>query len=74
MTQQAGNVLVSIGIRADSILLNRARIPVYTAIRVFTVIVAGGLGWCWPGPGACHCAKLTEQTSRLSGGPSRCPR
>ena len=29
---QQGGVLVSIGIRADSILLSRARIPLYTAV------------------------------------------
>lgn len=61
MTQQAGNVLVSIGIRADSILLNRARIPVYTAVGVFTVIVAGGLGWLLAGPAVRPLRKLTEQ-------------
>ncbi len=73
MTQQAGNVLVSIGIRADSILLNRARIPVYTAVGVFTVIVAGGLGWLLAGPAVRPLRKLTEQTSRLSGGTEQMP-
>ena len=29
---QGGDVLVSVGIRADSILLDRARIPLYTVV------------------------------------------
>lgn len=73
MTQQAGNVLVSIGIRADSILLNRARIPFYTAVGVFTVIVAGGLGWLLAGPAVRPLRKLTEQTTRLGGGNEQMP-
>lgn len=73
MTQQAGNVLVSIGIRADSILLNRARIPFYTAVGVFTVIVAGGLGWLLAGPAVRPLRKLTEQTTRLGGGSEQMP-
>ena len=73
MTQQAGNVLVSIGIRADSILLNRARIPFYTAVGVFTVIVAGGLGWLLAGPAVRPLRRLTEQTTRLGGGNEQMP-
>lgn len=73
MTQQAGNVLVSIGIRADSILLSRARIPFYTAVGVFTVIVAGGLGWVLAGPAVRPLRKLTEQTTRLGGGNEQMP-
>jgi len=34
---QQGGVLMSVGIRADSVLLNRARIPLYTAVGVVTV-------------------------------------
>ena len=33
---QEGGVVMSVGIRADSILLNRARIPLYTAVGVAT--------------------------------------
>jgi len=33
---QQGGVLMSVGIRADSILLNRARIPLYTAVGLVT--------------------------------------
>ena len=48
---QQGGVLMSVGIRADSILLNPARIPVYTAVGVVTVLIAAGLGWLLAGPG-----------------------
>src|ERR1700738_2561568 len=41
---QHGGVLMSVGIRADSILLNRARIPLYTAVRLVSVLFPGGLG------------------------------
>ena len=37
---QHGGVLMSVGIRADSILLSRARIPLYTAVGVVTVLFA----------------------------------
>ena len=47
---QQGGVLMSVGIRADSILLNRARIPLYTAVGVVTVLIAAGLGWLLAGP------------------------
>ena len=43
--EQEGGVLMSIGIRADSILLSPARIPLYTVVGVGTVLIAAGLGW-----------------------------
>jgi two-component system, OmpR family, sensor histidine kinase PrrB len=66
--EQEGGVLVSIGIRADSILLNRARIPLYTAIGAVTVLVAGGLGWLLAGPAIRPLRKLTQQTRQLGQG------
>ena len=47
---QEGGVLMSIGIRADSILLNSARVPAYIAVGVVTVLIAAGLGWLLAGP------------------------
>ncbi len=41
---QQGGVLISIGIRADSILLSRARIPFYVAVGLVTVLIAAGRG------------------------------
>lgn len=70
---QAGGVLVSIGIRADSILLSRARIPVYTAVGVVTVLIAGGLGWLLAGPAIRPLRKLTEHTSKLGKGTDDLP-
>jgi two-component system sensor histidine kinase PrrB len=60
-----GVLLVSIGIRADSILLNRARIPLYATIGIGAVLIAGGLGWLLGGAASRPLRRLTEQTRRL---------
>jgi two-component system, OmpR family, sensor histidine kinase PrrB len=65
---QNGGLLVSVGIRADSILLNRARIPLYAAIGVGAVLIAAGLGWLLGGAAIRPLRKLTEQTMRLGKG------
>ncbi|MBS1691599.1 MAG: HAMP domain-containing histidine kinase [Actinobacteria bacterium] len=70
---QAGGVLVSIGIRADSILLSRARIPLYTAVGLATVLIAGGVGWLLAGPAIRPLRKLTEHTSKLGTGTDEMP-
>lgn len=62
---QQGGVLMSVGIRADSVLLNRARIPLYTAVGVVTVLIAAGLGWLLAGPAIRPLRRLTEHTKRL---------
>ncbi len=83
MDQQGGGVLLSIGIRADSILLSQARIPIYLAVGVLTVLVAGGFGWLLAGPAVRPLRRLTEQTKLLGNGAKsgaqmprrhRCPR
>jgi signal transduction histidine kinase len=63
--EQQGGVLMSVGIRADSILLNRARIPAYTLVGVVTVLIAAGLGWLLAGPAIRPLRRLTEHTKRL---------
>ncbi|MDZ5086782.1 HAMP domain-containing histidine kinase [Mycolicibacterium parafortuitum] len=63
--EQDGGLLMSIGIRADSILLNRARVPLYIAVGVMTVLIAAGLGWLLAGPAIRPLRKLTENTKRL---------
>ncbi len=68
---QQGGVLMSVGIRTTSILLNRARIPLYTAVGVVTVLIAGGLGWMLAGPAIRPLRRLTEQTMRLGKGSDR---
>ncbi|MEE6169298.1 MULTISPECIES: sensor histidine kinase [unclassified Mycolicibacterium] len=62
---QDGGLLMSIGIRADSILLSANRIPVYIVVGVVTVLIAGGLGWLLAGPAVRPLRKLTEHTSKL---------
>ena len=71
--EQQGGVLVSIGIRADSILLNRARIPFYTAVGVVTVLIAAGVGWLLAGPAIRPLRRLTEHTRRLGKGTEEMP-
>jgi two-component system sensor histidine kinase PrrB len=68
-----GRVLMSVGIRADSILLNRARIPLYTAVGAVTVLLAGGLGWLLAGPAVRPLRRLTEHTKRLGKDTERMP-
>jgi signal transduction histidine kinase len=62
---QQGGVLMSVGIRADSVLLNRARIPVYSVVGAVTVFIAGALGWLLAGPAIRPLRRLTEHTKRL---------
>lgn len=71
--EQEGGVLMSIGIRADSILLSPARIPLYTAVGVGTVLLAAGLGWLLAGPAIRPLRKLTEHTKRLGQGSDDMP-
>ena len=68
MAPQQGSVVMSVGIRADSILLSRARIPLYTAVGVATVLIAAGLGWLLAGPAIRPLRRLTAQTMRLGKG------
>lgn len=70
---QQGGVLMSIGIRADSILLSANRIPLYAAVGLVTVLVAGGLGWLLAGPAIRPLRKLTEHTSKLGSGTETMP-
>ena len=71
--QAEGDVLVSIGIRVDSILLDRARIPLYLLIGGVAVLVAGGLGWLLAGPAVRPLRRLTEYTRRLGTGSDPLP-
>jgi signal transduction histidine kinase len=66
--EQQGGVLISIGIRADSILLSRARIPFYVAVGLVTVLIAAGMGWLLSGPAIRPLRRLTEHTRRLGKG------
>lgn len=69
--EQAGGILVSIGIRADSIVLTRSGIPFYMAVGALSVLVAAGLGWILAGPAIRPLRRLTEQTRRLEAGTDR---
>jgi two-component system, OmpR family, sensor histidine kinase PrrB len=70
---QPDGVLMSIGIRADSILLNRARIPLYTAAGLLTVLIAALLGWVLAGPAIRPLRRLTEHTKQLRRGSEQMP-
>jgi two-component system, OmpR family, sensor histidine kinase PrrB len=72
--EQQGGVLMSIGIRADSILLSRARIPFYVAVGLVTVLIAAGVGWLLSGPAIRPLRRLTEHTRRLGKGAEGMPK
>ncbi|BBZ01305.1 two-component sensor histidine kinase [Mycolicibacterium chitae] len=63
-------VMMSVGIRADSILLSRARVPMYIGIGVLALLIALSLGWLLGGAATRPLRKLTEQTRRLGQGGS----
>lgn len=69
--EQQGGLLISVGIRAEGALLNRARIPLYTGVGVVTVLIAAGFGWMLAGPAVRPLRRLTEQTRRLGKGSER---
>ena len=71
--EQQGGVLMSIGIRADSLLLSRARIPFYVAVGLVTVLIAAGVGWLLAGPAIRPLRRLTEHTRRLGKGTEEMP-
>jgi signal transduction histidine kinase len=71
--EQEGGVLMSIGIRADSILLSRARIPIYAAAGLVTVLIAACLGWILAGPAIRPLRRLTEHTKQLRKGSEQMP-
>jgi len=71
--EQQGGVLMSIGIRADTILLSRARIPFYVAVGLVTVLIAAGVGWLLAGPAIRPLRRLTEHTRRLGKGTEEMP-
>jgi two-component system, OmpR family, sensor histidine kinase PrrB len=68
-----GDVLVSIGIRVDSILLDRTRIPLYLLIGSGAVVIAAGLGWLFAGPAVRPLRRLTEYTRQLGKGQHTLP-
>jgi signal transduction histidine kinase len=73
MMQPEGGVRVSIGIRVESILMDRARIPLYLLIGGFAVLVAAGLGWLLAGPAIRPLRRLTERTRTLGKGDDKMP-
>jgi len=72
-SQADGDVLVSIGIRVDSILLDRSRIPLYLLIGSGAVLIAAGLGWLLAGPAVRPLRRLTEYTRQLGKGQDTLP-
>lgn len=65
-TNQGGEpVRLSIGIRVDAILMDRARIPLYLGIGLVAVLMATVLGWILAGPAVRPLRRLTEQTLAL---------
>jgi two-component system sensor histidine kinase PrrB len=61
-------ILMSIGIRTDSILLDSERIPLYIAVAGVALLIAGGLGWLLGGAATRPLRRLTEQTRSLGQG------
>jgi two-component system, OmpR family, sensor histidine kinase PrrB len=72
-TQNNVTVRTSIGIRVDSILMDRARIPLYLLIGGIAMLVAAGLGWLLAGPAVRPLRRLTAHTRRLDQGDESLP-
>src|ERR1700739_2954537 len=72
-SQPDGDVLVSIGIRVDSILLDRTRIPLYLLIGSGAVLIAAGRGGLSAGPPVRPLRRLTECTRQLGKGQHTLP-
>jgi two-component system sensor histidine kinase PrrB len=72
-TQPAGDVLVAIGIRVDSIVMDRTRIPLYLLIGAAAVLGAAGLGWLFAGPAVRPLRRLTHHTRQLDKGEDKLP-
>lgn len=66
--EQSGGMLVSVGIRSDSVLLTRSKIPIYLLIGGLVVLLAAGLGWLLAAPAIRPLRRLTEQTRRFEAG------
>lgn len=73
-TLPVDGVMMSIGIRADSILLSASRIPLYAAAGLLTVLIAALLGWMLAGPAIRPLRKLTEHTKQLRRGSEEMPK
>jgi two-component system, OmpR family, sensor histidine kinase PrrB len=69
-----GGVIMSIGIRADGILLSASRIPLYIAAGLLTVLIAALLGWMLAGPAIRPLRRLTEHTKQLNKGSEEMPK
>jgi two-component system, OmpR family, sensor histidine kinase PrrB len=71
--QPNGDVLVSIGIRVDSIVMDRTRIPLYLLIGAAAVLGAAVLGWLFAGPAVSPLRRLTQHTRQLDKGEDKMP-
>ncbi|WP_078291422.1 HAMP domain-containing sensor histidine kinase [Mycobacterium sp. D16R24] len=57
--------VLSLGTRADAVLVNHRGIPVFIALGVLSMLLAGGFAWLFAGRAVRPLRQLTEQTRQL---------
>lgn len=57
--------VLSLGTRADAVLVNHRGIPVFIAFGVLSMLLAGGFAWLFAGRAVRPLRQLTEQTRQL---------
>lgn len=71
--ESAGGVLLSVGIRVDTLILDEGAIPMYLAAGVGAVLLAAVMGWVFAGPAVKPLRRLTDHTRRLREGTDALP-
>ncbi|AKC38749.1 putative sensor-type histidine kinase PrrB [Mycolicibacterium phlei] len=57
--------VLSLGTRADAVLVNHRGIPVFIAVGVLSMLLAGGFAWLFAGRAVRPLHQLTDQTRQL---------
>ncbi|MUM15963.1 HAMP domain-containing histidine kinase [Mycobacterium sp. CBMA271] len=57
--------VISLGTRADAVLVNHRGIPAFVAVGVLAMLLAGGFAWLFGGRAVRPLRQLTEQTRQL---------
>lgn len=59
------NTIISLGTRADSVLVSHREIPAFIVVGLVAMLLAGGFAWLFAGRAVRPLRQLTEQTRQL---------